>query len=106
MAILTTLFSMDLGTAGLLMAVLLCAYFFVPYFTTFAALRKVPGPLISKFSNVWIGLHSRAGNRFHHVNKVHQKYGKVVRLGPDHVSIASEDALPLVYGHGNGFLKS
>lgn len=35
----------------------------------------------------------------------HRKYGKIVRVGFNHVSIADERALQTVYGHGNGFLK-
>lgn len=32
--------------------------------------------------------------------------GTFVRLAPDHVSIASHEAIPIVYGHGTGFLKA
>lgn len=31
--------------------------------------------------------------------------GKFVRIAPNHISINDADALPLVYGHGNGTLK-
>ncbi|KAF8893218.1 cytochrome P450 monooxygenase pc-bph [Gymnopilus junonius] len=37
---------------------------------------------------------------------MHQKYGPIVRLAPNHVSVAIPDALGIVYGHGNGALKS
>lgn len=40
------------------------------------------------------------------VDKAHQKYGKLVRIQPDHVSVADSDAIQTIYGHGNGFLKS
>jgi len=29
-----------------------------------------------------------------------------VRIQPNHVSVADADAIPIIYGHGNGFLKS
>lgn len=29
----------------------------------------------------------------------------MIRVQPDHISIADDSAIPLVYGHGNGFLK-
>jgi benzoate 4-monooxygenase len=32
--------------------------------------------------------------------------GTFVRIGPNEISIASPDALPLVYAHGGGSLKS
>jgi benzoate 4-monooxygenase len=37
---------------------------------------------------------------------MHQKYGPIVRLAPNHVSLAIPDALSVVYAHGNGALKS
>lgn len=48
----------------------------------------------------------RTGKRYLAVHEAHAKYGKLVRIQPHHVSIADADAIPQVYGHGNGFLKS
>lgn len=39
------------------------------------------------------------------MDDLHKKYGKVVRIQPNHVSIADDSAIPIIYGHGNGFLK-
>lgn len=38
--------------------------------------------------------------------QLHQKFGKLVRIQPNQISIADPDAIPIVYGHGTGFLKS
>jgi benzoate 4-monooxygenase len=32
--------------------------------------------------------------------------GKFVRIAPDHISISSPSAIPVVYGHGTGFTKA
>ncbi|KAK5084291.1 hypothetical protein LTR05_005367 [Lithohypha guttulata] len=40
------------------------------------------------------------------VDECHKKYGKVVRIQPNHVSIADDSAINIIYGHGNGFLKA
>lgn len=80
-------------------------YYILPYFTTYKHLFKVPGPFSAKFSNIWIGLSARNGQKYAAVDWAHRKYGKVVRIGFNHVSIADERALNMVYGHGNGFLK-
>ena len=32
--------------------------------------------------------------------------GKFVRIAPDHISISSPLAIPIVYGHGTGFTKA
>jgi benzoate 4-monooxygenase len=79
--------------------------YIVPYFTTYRHISCVPGPLIAKVSNIWVGLSARRGQKFARVDAAHRKHGKVVRIGFNHVSLADERALNVVYGHGNGFLK-
>jgi benzoate 4-monooxygenase len=37
---------------------------------------------------------------------MHEKYGKFVRIAPNHLSISDPAALQIVYAHGNGSLKS
>ncbi|KAI1817339.1 cytochrome p450 benzoate 4-monooxygenase [Poronia punctata] len=80
-------------------------YWIVPYFTTYKHLQHIPGPFIAKFSNIWLALGARNGQKFAWVHDAHQKYGKVVRVGFNHVSIATAEGLRTVYAHGNGFLK-
>lgn len=80
-------------------------YYIVPYFTTYRDLAQYPGPLSAHFSNIWLALSARDGQKFAAVDWAHRKYGKIVRVGYNHVSIADEKALQVVYGHGNGFLK-
>ena len=84
----------------------LLLFFLVPYFSSNASIRDVPGPLAAKFSSVWLLLQARRGRRYLSVDDAHRKYGKLVRIQPDHVSIADASAIPIVYGHGNGFSKS
>ncbi len=36
----------------------------------------------------------------------HKTTGPIVRIAPNHISIADPEALNVVYGHGNGTLKS
>lgn len=87
--------------ALLLLAVL---YFLLPYLRN-PSLRRVPGPVAAAFSNLWLLYQSRRGRRYLAVDQAHKQYGKVVRIQPDHVSIADADAINTIYGHGNGFLK-
>lgn len=81
-------------------------FWVVPYFTANTALRDIPGPFFARFSALWLLLQARQGKRYQSVDEQHKKYGKFVRIQPDHVSIADESAINVVYGHGNGFLKS
>jgi hypothetical protein len=61
-------------------------------------LRKVPGPVAARFTNLFYLNRVRHG-RFHYENKtLHRKYGPVLRLGEDLVSIDDPSALKTVYG--------
>jgi benzoate 4-monooxygenase len=79
-------------------------YFLLPYIRN-VSLLKVPGPLPAALSNLWLLYQARRGRRYQAVDDLHKKYGKVVRIQPNHVSIADDSAINAIYGHGNGFLK-
>ncbi|KAK3686575.1 hypothetical protein LTR37_019680 [Vermiconidia calcicola] len=80
-------------------------YYVLPYIRNWS-IQDVPGPFLAKFSNLWVMYECRRCRRYLTVHKLHQKHGKLVRITPNHVSIADPDAIPVVYGHGTGFLKS
>ena len=81
-------------------------FFLIPYIFSNSSLKEVPGPFAAKFTNLWLLLQARQGKRYLSVDEAHKKNGKLVRIQPNHVSIADESAIAAVYGHGNGFLKS
>ncbi|KAK0489270.1 cytochrome P450 monooxygenase [Armillaria novae-zelandiae] len=96
----------DLPTGITTVIVLAVLVHLVPYLIDFHRLRSYPGPLVAKFSDVWLAYVSYQGNRSEVIHDIHKKYGPIVRLAPNHVSVALPDAQNLVYGHGNGALKS
>ncbi|OAL72806.1 hypothetical protein A7D00_2579 [Trichophyton violaceum] len=63
----------------------------------------IPGPNLAKFSNLWIqynvlrGVDS--GRVWETIHKLHLKYGPVVRIAPNSVSVCHPDALRTIY-HG------
>ncbi|KAJ9139347.1 Benzoate 4-monooxygenase [Pleurostoma richardsiae] len=89
---------------ALLVAV--CAYSLYPYFVTYSRLRGIPAPFPAQFTDLWLLIVCRQGTRYKTVDEVHKKLGPVVRIQPNHVSIADDEAIQIIYGHGNGFLKS
>ncbi|BGO91521.1 hypothetical protein NBRC10512_003182 [Rhodotorula toruloides] len=89
--------------APLLVALL---YILVPHFTAYAKLRKYPGPTVAGFTQLWLAKQTRIGKRSEIVHQEHQKHGKFVRIGPKEISINDPAALPIVYAHGSGSLKS
>ncbi|KAJ2904299.1 Benzoate 4-monooxygenase 3 [Zalerion maritima] len=90
---------------GLLPA-LLVVYYIYPYLITYRALKNIPAPFPAQFTNIWLLSTARRGKRHEIVDDVHKKLGTVVRIQPNHVSIAADEAIPAIYGHGNGFLKA
>lgn len=83
----------------------LLAYYLVPWLS-YSSIRDIPAPFPAQFSNLWLLSTCRRGKRYEIVDQVHAQLGKVVRIAPNHVSIADTDAIQTIYGHGNGFLKA
>ncbi|KAI9148985.1 Benzoate 4-monooxygenase [Paramyrothecium foliicola] len=103
MSIINALFSPLTLVAGL---VFLAVSYLYDHFVTYKHLRHIPAPFPAQFSNLWLFSTARRGERYAIVDKIHGKLGKVVRIQPNHVSIADDAAIQEVLGHGNGFLKS
>ncbi|KIX08689.1 uncharacterized protein Z518_03346 [Rhinocladiella mackenziei CBS 650.93] len=71
-----------------------------------ADLRKVPGPVVARFSGLYRLSLVYSGKAPLEYRKVHGKYGPIIRVGPNHVSIADPAAVPQIYGIGSNYLKS
>ena len=101
---------MALPTLSLALAVLLAplAYFLLPYLHDRGGLRRFPAAAFpaAALSDLWLLWQARHGRRHLAVHEAHARLGRFVRLQPNHVSIADPTAIPVVYGHGTGFLKS
>ncbi|KIK71442.1 hypothetical protein GYMLUDRAFT_149556 [Collybiopsis luxurians FD-317 M1] len=97
-----------LTTAGVSLLSFLFIHILLPYILDPHSLRKlsIPGPRVAALSDLWLGYHSANGHRSEAVHALHERYGRIVRIAPNHVSIASPDALQTIYAHGNGALKS
>ncbi|KAG8530658.1 uncharacterized protein KY384_004013 [Bacidia gigantensis] len=80
-------------------------YYLLPYYQN-RALHGIPGPKLAALSNFWLLYQCRRGRRYKAVDDAHQKYGPLVRLQPNHVSVADPEAIPVIYSHTGGWLKS
>ncbi|KAI1340080.1 cytochrome P450 [Xylariaceae sp. FL0016] len=87
-------------------AVAVAAYYLFPYFVTLGHLRGIPAPFPAQLTNFWLLYVCRRGHRYKVVDEAHRALGPVVRIQPNHVSVADDAAIPVIYGHGNGFLKA
>lgn len=98
----------------------------LPYLTDQLHLRRYPGPLLARLSDVWLAWHCAHGSINRAVLAAHRTYGvcslthssyphprststrtgPVVRISPTQISVADVSALQLIYGHGSGAPKS
>ncbi|KAJ3753813.1 cytochrome P450 monooxygenase pc-bph [Lentinula raphanica] len=108
LSLLSTILHDPLTTLGVAVMGFLFVHILLPFFKDPYSLRRlsIPGPTIAALTDLWLGYHSAKGHRSEVVHALHEKYGRIVRIAPNHVSIASPDALQTIYAHGNGALKS
>ncbi|KAM0697897.1 hypothetical protein Q7P36_002751 [Cladosporium allicinum] len=69
-------------------------------------LRNLPGPLLARFSGLHRLFMVGGGNGPAGYRKLHQQYGPIVRVGPNHVAVSDPSAIPIVYGLGSKFTKT
>ncbi|KAJ4991166.1 benzoate 4-monooxygenase cytochrome p450 [Stagonosporopsis vannaccii] len=69
-------------------------------------LKNIPGPFLAKFSNVWRLWNHYGQTHIETQKELHKKYGDVVRLGPNTVSIADAGLLKTIYSTRGTFLKA
>jgi hypothetical protein len=68
-------------------------------------LRTLPGPVLARFTYLYRLLMVYNGDGPANYQKIHQKYGPIVRVGPNEVSIADPNMIPIIYGIGSKFTK-
>lgn len=77
------------------------------YRATFAPLSKLPGPLYTLFSDVFLMYKEFTAQRRVYIHELHKRFGPVVRLGPNEVSFTSLEALKEIYqSGGSGYDKT
>ncbi|KAI0433428.1 cytochrome P450 [Xylaria sp. FL1042] len=69
-------------------------------------LSKVPGPFLARITELWRTIHYFRGTWFDDILELHRKYGPVVRVSPNEVSVVSPDLTKSVYSHAKGTVKT
>ena len=91
-------------------------------------LRQIPGPYLASFTRLWkvstilttrqevvmMQLHKRHGNylspqvafRKHQTSDIGVFLGRLVRIGPNEISVADPEALKVIYGASSKFRKT
>lgn len=69
-------------------------------------LRRIPGPFLASILPL-DRLTTAAKGIQHHVHPFyHRRYGSMVRIGPNHISLSNSDLIPRIYGITTDFWKS
>ena len=68
-------------------------------------LSSLPGPRLAAYSSLWRYLDVRGGQAHQTAIRLHRKYGDVVRIGPNHVSISDPREIKKIYGLKSGYTK-
>ena len=89
---------------ALLPVLLLLFSYLITYFQN-SSLSRIPGPRLAAFSNLWLLYQCRRGRRYRAVDDAHKRYGPLVRIQPNHVSVADAEAINVIYSHTGGWLK-
>lgn len=94
-----------LALAPLLLVIRYVSSLFYLALTT-RSLRAIPGPFWTRFTRLWYFRRLWNGHFEEDNIALHEKYGPVVRIAPDHYSIHDRAALRTIYGTGSRFPKS
>ncbi|KAI5863432.1 putative cytochrome P450 [Durotheca rogersii] len=94
----------DVAAYGILAAFLVVAYAVagVVYNLYFHPLRNFPGPRLHAASKFPWAIQQTLGIQPFETQKLHDKYGPVVRVGPNHLSYTDPRAWKDIYGHRVG----
>ncbi|KAH7324875.1 cytochrome P450 [Stachybotrys elegans] len=97
------------AAAYLLSFILLLLVALASYRLFLHPLSCIPGPRLAAISNAWQAYHARNGRMAHLGRTLHEKYGPVVRVGPEEVWFNSREAYKAIYSMfcaGSGLNKA
>ncbi|KAI8634708.1 cytochrome P450 family protein [Xylariaceae sp. FL1651] len=100
----TTLISLPLGSLAAVLVASVCAY--IIYQCVFSPIASFPGPFAAKLSSAWHVYAIRKGRWHRDLVDLHRRYGPVVRIGPNELSVGDSEAFRQIYRVSNAFPKS
>ncbi|KAM5520935.1 Cytochrome P450 [Fusarium oxysporum f. sp. vasinfectum] len=81
-------------------------YAWLAYLLGNGSLRHVPGPWYCKVSNIPLSIYEILCRRSDIILNLHKKYGPVVQIAPNEVSVADLEATKQIYGTKDRWAKS
>jgi hypothetical protein len=79
---------------------------YIIYYRHIHLLSKYPGPPLASFTNLWKAYQQWTLRMPETLVQLHEKYGDVVRVGPNDLSFNSADSVHMIYKAGRSLPKS
>ena len=74
-------------------------------YVRYQRLAHIPGPFLAAFTDLWRARIQFFGPIVPTLHQLHEKYGPVVRIGPNTVSLSNPAHIPIVGSPRGGFAK-
>jgi hypothetical protein len=81
--------------ASVLLLIVLIGY--IVYQRYLHPLARFPGPFLASLTDLWQAHQFMTLQQPYYLTKLHEKYGPIVRYGPDKLSVTDEGSIPLIY---------
>jgi len=78
----------------------------VVYQTCLNPISKFPGPFWAKINPLWHLYQYLTGDRHKRFTQLHNKYGDIIRVGINDLSVCNVEAQKEIYGYSSNFVKS
>jgi hypothetical protein len=75
------------------------------YNLTLHPLSRVPGPRLAAISDLWRIKAAHSQKFLTRLREAHEKYGPVVRIAPNEISLVEPSEVKNLYGHKSEYLK-
>lgn len=83
---------------GIAIVIVLAGY--VIYWRYLHPLAQYPGPLLASLTDLWQVHQFMTLQQPYNLTQLHERYGPIVRYGPDKISITLEEAIQSIYQKG------
>ena len=83
----------------------LVVYFLVTTFTSWYRLRHIPGPFLGSISYLWLARTAKSGRQFWIYRDMYQKYGPLIRVGPNELSTDDPEVLRRIAGARSSYQR-
>ncbi|KAK4033039.1 Pisatin demethylase [Parachaetomium inaequale] len=96
--------SVSWPAAALVLPLTLVTWFTISWVSS--PLRKYPGPFLAGYTNLWRLAQVQSGSYHLRIKKLHEKYGPVVRIGPNLLDLDYPELIKTVYSTDGKWRKT